>query len=1798
MQQYKKLFIITLVLLSTIFSMQIALVAQGQPPESPKGPMGIPFMLAFMPGDSAKIPVEFFESVPADSQVSGFAFTLVKNSSDLKFHGVDTAATALSHWTVDYTMSGDSIRVQANAPGGVYFTKPDGPPALLCAIRGMIYQGAAVGDSIGLQIRHVSIVKKGQTVALPDSMFGPSMIKLQTGDTPPQPGNTIAFTFLDTQSWPDSSFSIDFAVTEPVPADSQVSRIRGVMEAIPNEVMWSSSESMLSPQFSGWSLIVTPESGLVEFDLEAPNGTYLVHDGNDPFVIFSLGGNILSTSMPGTNIEVQADRLFLTIKGTELVTDPDKVHSGFIKIMGDEPPPPPPGNELSFSFGHSFSKPDSGFGLDFMITQPIPADSQLIRIHAKVVANPTEVIWTSNGQILAPELSNWALDIIPGDEFVEFELMSIDGSPLVHDGQDPFIVFNLTGVVKGYATPDHAIEVVATELELEVNNKVVTADPQIIMPGKIMLDDGENPPPPPDHGYLFSFNEAISDPGSYFNLMFALTSPVPPDSQLSRIRMVVQSMPPALNWAETGHSLQPIMSDWTLTVTPGPEATEFDLVAPPGVFLATDSSMSGLNLVLFSGEVAPDAPAQGMVDVQAKELFLTLNGVEKTIDPITVQPGKVLLGNGEEPPPGQQSLFAFFDTFSKPDSNFAMEFAITQPIPADSQLSRICAVVRAMPQELDWSPTGHMLAPGMESWSLNVTVGNDSMMFDIQAPTGQFITHDAMVPLVLATFVGGVRPSASVEQNIEVKAENLKLTIKGIEHEFDPGMIQPGKVRLNNNPDGPPPGGESLFIFFDTNAEPGTDFLLDFAVAMPVPADSEISRLQIGLKIEPNLLVWNADESKVAEELADWTLTSTAAGDSMEFDLQSTSGSFLVHDGFDPYRIATLAGSVQASAPQNAIIQLTATKIYVTMHGVVTSIPPTSIPPVKIMLGGHVGPPPPPPPPPPPTPISSGDGRMNLGLYGGSVADMAYDEVHDIVLAALSAPQSVFISADSGLTWTAAFPYDSLEFWTGQERRGFGGRADQVQASLGYCYAKTSQEAGTLTGSQVSFDGINWKTLLDPYMVGNLLGTTFPGQANGQYAIGSLSTYGPVALVSAMNFVFRTTDAGQTWDISVVPNSTAFNTDKTITTVELCRDDPTGRSFYVVLTGNNGSSNPEFYRTHDGVDFSRIFIVSGADTVHNVMGITTHPYASDTLWAAAVDEGKPTLGGLWRSYDAGANWTMIYPGGNPHNAPMATIYEDISYPGPNNLRIFIVGENKYSDDLGTTWVEFSPQTDPYVDRGSNARAGIGHVTNTDIYFAMGDGAPSRSTTGIDGYYLFVPTGLEGINIWDIAQVPNQVDKVYLATSVGIAYTSEFTNTALTSTQKWASPYGNYPINPAQGGNTGFTAIEIDPNNTLHVVAANGNAIFVTMNGGFTNNDWDATQYSEVSGLDESEFKGRGGQVSQITFITSDTLIASVFCEHSLYGVLMQSTDGGYTWSTMPQAGEHAFRTVIAAWNSAQDSVVLYAGGGHVTEDVFTHATLIDSGAVYRSEDRGATWSQVSTAPHGVFNPAPYPLPINNMMAKPGSLDTLYMACGENLSNAIVRTFDGGVTLESLSMAAVGMFEGAFEAVAINKNHPDSVYFAVRRDILVYDAASNTTATMFRGYPGELTHALLFDELTMGSSSGFYQLTAPTNTDPSALDGKKATIPTRVELAQNYPNPFNPSTSIIFSLPQDGNVKLEVFNLIGQRVATLLSEPRKAGEHRISYQADDLASGIYFYRLQVTFANGQKRILSKKLMVIK
>jgi len=116
------------------------------------------------------------------------------------------------------------------------------------------------------------------------------------------------------------------------------------------------------------------------------------------------------------------------------------------------------------------------------------------------------------------------------------------------------------------------------------------------------------------------------------------------------------------------------------------------------------------------------------------------------------------------------------------------------------------------------------------------------------------------------------------------------------------------------------------------------------------------------------------------------------------------------------------------------------------------------------------------------------------------------------------------------------------------------------------------------------------------------------------------------------------------------------------------------------------------------------------------------------------------------------------------------------------------------------------------------------------------------------------------------------------------------------------------------------------------------------------------------------------------------------------------------------------------------------------------------------------------------------------------------------------------------------------------------------------------------------------DLIVGNYGGTFDYYKNTSTVDIKLNSNS--IPTDFELLQNYPNPFNPSTIISYNIPTANYVKIIVYNSLGQIINTLVSEYKQAGSYNLTFDASNLTSGVYYYRIETSnnFSDVKKMLL--------
>ena len=136
---------------------------------------------------------------------------------------------------------------------------------------------------------------------------------------------------------------------------------------------------------------------------------------------------------------------------------------------------------------------------------------------------------------------------------------------------------------------------------------------------------------------------------------------------------------------------------------------------------------------------------------------------------------------------------------------------------------------------------------------------------------------------------------------------------------------------------------------------------------------------------------------------------------------------------------------------------------------------------------------------------------------------------------------------------------------------------------------------------------------------------------------------------------------------------------------------------------------------------------------------------------------------------------------------------------------------------------------------------------------------------------------------------------------------------------------------------------------------------------------------------------------------------------------------------------------------------------------------------------------------------------------------------------------------------------------------------------MYGINSVTDSLGFTGYNGEVLAYGLSGAIINGKEYGIIL----------SVDGKEKNLPILYELLQNYPNPFNPNATIEFQLNLPGNVSINVYDVLGNKIKTLLSEYINAGRHNVVFNGENLSSGIYFYTINVNGISETKSMVLQK-----
>jgi hypothetical protein len=335
-----------------------------------------------------------------------------------------------------------------------------------------------------------------------------------------------------------------------------------------------------------------------------------------------------------------------------------------------------------------------------------------------------------------------------------------------------------------------------------------------------------------------------------------------------------------------------------------------------------------------------------------------------------------------------------------------------------------------------------------------------------------------------------------------------------------------------------------------------------------------------------------------------------------------------------------------------------------------------------------------------------------------------------------------------------------------------------------------------------------------------------------------------------------------------------------------------------------------------------------------------------------------------------------------------------------------------------------------------------------------------------------------------------------------------------------------------------------------------------------------------------------------------------------YAGLYKSLDKGVSWTAASPDTRHGSST----WTNVYAMTQAVDGTLYISTDY---------GDVFRSFNHGESWQRVGAVP-GNSSGVPWSLEASLDPAEPGVVYAGSFGRGVSVSD------DYGFTWSEIANNASLIEDGGGHVfdIEIAPSNPDLLFFATAGGVYRYDrsgigrwtsigpelelpAGSGTfvrpemrsidfdiAGTALGGASWGLGAFVNTDPLGSGTflethlregnaslivanpsggfsvsvEGGFIQEVSAGSATSTAAQTEWSSIPTDYILDQNYPNPFNPVTTITFAMPESGEARLEVFDLLGRRVRSLVDGPMEAGRHEVAFDARRLPSGTYLYSL--------------------
>ncbi len=664
--------------------------------------------------------------------------------------------------------------------------------------------------------------------------------------------------------------------------------------------------------------------------------------------------------------------------------------------------------------------------------------------------------------------------------------------------------------------------------------------------------------------------------------------------------------------------------------------------------------------------------------------------------------------------------------------------------------------------------------------------------------------------------------------------------------------------------------------------------------------------------------------------------------------------------------------------------------------------------------------------------------------------------------------------------------------------------------------------------------------------------------------------------------LLKTTDSGDTW--TQVPGTLPDN----------------AYSVYAFDENNIllGSANGNILRTTNGGSTWSTVYAAGSSLIWSIDFMD-----ANTGMASGIDAAVAA------TTDGGATWTVRNSG-----IPPATDIMDIQFRAGS---FYGTGDNYdmyYTSDLGTTWNSFS-YLDPnqawtsafyatdFIDDNNFVSVGAVGMINETTISPLSTTAHNFWIKASSLYDNWAESSTGRAIAVGVPAIPGVTfDQAMFSTDGGETWAisqTDLTNVDFNAVSMATPLVGyvacvdDYVYKTTDGGESWFQATR--PNvgtSDLETIS------FVNENTGYT--------FGE-GGLGYKTTDG-GTTWSPLTTGVSASLYGSYFIDENTgfvcggSGTILKTTDGGSTFVSQASGSTSTFYAVYmvnantgyACGSSSKVRKTTDGGTTWTNEDVTVSVTLNDIqfgdedhgiavgsyGSTFTTTDGGATWMYENVGSGTLYSV---------YVSSTGTASAY--ACGSlghllKNPNFVVPvelvSFNASVSGKDVILKWTTATETNNKGFQVERKSADGSYSSIS----FVDGNGTTTESKQYSYTdknvvsGNYTY-----RLKQVDFDGSYRYSNEVDVNLNS--------PVVFTLEQNYPNPFNPSTSIEYSIPQDGFVTLKVYNSLGQEVSRLVNNFTKAGSHSVTFNAGSFASGIYYYKIE-----SGSQVMVKKMMLLK